>query len=99
MSCTKALPGCCTWSWSWSWLWFSADASFCHRENDTMGVLDQTFSVTEDRFGEHVVIELRPRTQDVMEADQEEYVDLFVSQGGSRSSSTRSWRGLGTCCR
>ncbi len=35
-----------------AWSWCSADAPFCHREYDIMGVLDETFSVTEDRFGE-----------------------------------------------
>src|SRR6266702_5488007 len=39
------------------------------------------FSVTEDRFGEHVVIELRPdgTAQDMMEANKEEYVNLVVA--------------------
>ena len=44
-------------------------------------MLNETFSVTEDRFGGHVVIGLRPRgaTQDATEANQEEYVDLVVA--------------------
>ncbi|KAI9454451.1 HECT-domain-containing protein [Lactarius psammicola] len=50
-------------------------------ENDITGVLEETFSVTEDRFGEHVVVELRPggASQDVTEANKEEYVDLVVA--------------------
>jgi len=44
-------------------------------------VLEETFSVTEDCFGEHVIVELRPggASQDVTEANKEEYVDLVVS--------------------
>jgi hypothetical protein len=39
------------------------------------------FSVTEDCFGEHVVVELRPggATQDVTEVNKEEYVDLAIA--------------------
>ncbi len=46
-----------------------------------MGVLDGRFSVTEDRFGEHVVVELRQggATQDVTGANKEEYIELVVS--------------------
>ena len=45
---------------------------FGHRENDIMGALDETFSVTEDHVGEHVVVELRlgGATQDVIEANK-----------------------------
>jgi hypothetical protein len=35
----------------------SADSSFRHRENNITSVLEETFSVVEDRFGEHVVVE------------------------------------------
>ena len=57
-----------------------ADASFRHRENSITGVLEETFSVMEDRFGEHVVVELRPggATQDVTEANKKQYVDLVA---------------------
>ncbi|KAH8977835.1 HECT-domain-containing protein [Lactarius akahatsu] len=50
-------------------------------ENPITGVLEETFSVTEDRFGEHVIVELRPggAAQDVTEANKEEYVDLVVA--------------------
>jgi E3 ubiquitin-protein ligase NEDD4 len=43
-------------------------------------VLEETFSVTEDRFGEHVVVELRPggATQNVTESNKDEYVNLVV---------------------
>ena len=44
-------------------------------------MLEETFSVTEDRFGERVVVELRPggATQDVTEANKEQFVDLVVA--------------------
>ncbi|KAH8989300.1 hypothetical protein EDB83DRAFT_2615825 [Lactarius deliciosus] len=47
-------------------------------ENPIKGVLEETFSVTKDRFGEHVIVELRPggAAQDVAAANKEEYVDL-----------------------
>ncbi|KAH9051547.1 hypothetical protein EDB83DRAFT_2622224 [Lactarius deliciosus] len=50
-------------------------------ENPIKGVLEKTFSVTEDRFGEHVIVELRPggAAQDVAAANKEEYVDLVVA--------------------
>jgi len=57
-----------------------ADTSFCHKENDIMGVFDKTISMTDDHFGEHVVVGLRPggAAQDVMEANKED-VDLVVA--------------------
>ncbi len=62
-----------------------ADTSFCHKENDIIGVLDKTFSVTEDCFGEHlvvvvVVVGLRPgaAAQDVTEVNKKD-VDLVVA--------------------
>jgi E3 ubiquitin-protein ligase NEDD4 len=57
-----------------------ADTSFLQRENNITGVIDETFSVTEDCFGEHLV-GLRPggATQDVTSANKEEYVDLVVA--------------------
>ena len=44
-------------------------------------MLEETFSVTEDRFGEHVIVDLRPggSTQDVTESNKYDYVDLVVS--------------------
>ena len=52
-----------------------------HRENDITDVLDETFSVTEDRFGEHVIVKLRSggATQDVTETKKDQYVDLVVA--------------------
>ncbi len=46
-----------------------------------MGVLDETFSLTEDHYGEHVIVELRQgdATQDMTEANKEEYADLVAS--------------------
>jgi hypothetical protein len=44
-------------------------------------VLEETFSVTEDRFGEQVVVELRPggASQDVTESNKDDYVDLVIT--------------------
>ena len=33
---------------------------FRHKENDITSMLEETFTVTEDFFGEHTVVELRP---------------------------------------
>jgi hypothetical protein len=78
MSCTRALLGCCACSLI---VVVVVLADFRPRENNITDVLEETFSVTEDRTGEHVVIELRPvgATQDVTDADKEEYVDLVVA--------------------
>ncbi|KAF8469823.1 HECT-domain-containing protein [Russula ochroleuca] len=50
-------------------------------DNDITDVLEESFSVTEDRFGEHVIVELKAGGADlpVTEANKEEYVDLVVS--------------------
>ncbi|KAF7288526.1 E3 ubiquitin-protein ligase [Mycena chlorophos] len=50
-------------------------------ENDITDVLDETFSTTEERFGEHVTIELKPGGEDipVTEENKKEYVDAVVS--------------------
>jgi len=57
-----------------------ADTSFCHKENDRMGVFDKTISVMDDHFGEHVVVGLGlgGAAQDAMEANKEA-VDLVVA--------------------
>ncbi|KAN0132129.1 hypothetical protein V8E53_010048 [Lactarius tabidus] len=49
-------------------------------ENDIKDVLEETFSPTEDRFGQHVVVDLRPggSSQGVIESNKGEYVDLIV---------------------
>jgi E3 ubiquitin-protein ligase NEDD4 len=51
------------------------------RENDITDVLEETFFVTEDRFGEHGVVDLRPggSSQDVTESNKDAYVDLVVA--------------------
>ncbi|KAI9453799.1 hypothetical protein BJY52DRAFT_1189367 [Lactarius psammicola] len=56
-----------------------AETSFCHKENDIKGVLNKTFSVTEDHFGEHVT-RLRPggAAQDDTKANEVD-VNLVVS--------------------
>jgi hypothetical protein len=79
------------------------DSSFRHRENNITGVLEETFSVMEDRFNEHVVVELRlgGATQDLTEANKGNMStssQCTGSLGGSQSNSTRSWKGSGTCC-
>jgi len=50
------------------------------RENDITGILEETFSQTEERFGEFVTVELKPggETIDVTEENKKEYVDLVV---------------------
>lgn len=50
------------------------------RENDITDVLDETFSTSEDRFGEIVNIDLKPGGSDipVTEANKKEYVDAVV---------------------
>ena len=57
-----------------------ADTPFCHKENDVMSVFDKTISVTEDRFGEHVVVGLRlgGAAQDVTEANKEDVDPVVV---------------------
>lgn len=51
-----------------------------YRENDITDVLDETFTQTEDRFGELVTVDLRPNGEDipVTEENKKEYVDAVV---------------------
>jgi len=55
-------------------------------ENDITDVLDETFTMTEERFGELVTIELKPDGGDipVTEENKKEYVDAVVSYRISR---------------
>ncbi|KAJ3498944.1 hypothetical protein NLJ89_g10157 [Agrocybe chaxingu] len=50
-------------------------------ENDITDVLDETFTTTEERFGELVTIELRPGGEDIplTEQNKKEYVDAVVA--------------------
>ena len=53
------------------------------RENDIEGVIDETFTTVEDRFGELVTIELKPggASIPVTEENKKDYVEcvaLFV---------------------
>ena len=50
------------------------------RENDITGVIDETFTTTEERFGELVTIELKPggADVDVTEDNKKDYVDHIV---------------------
>ena len=62
-------------------------------------MLEETFSVTEDRFGEYVVVELRPggESQEVTELNKDEYVDLVVVHriaGGIREQFQAFMQGL-----
>ncbi|KAJ6613271.1 hypothetical protein B0H10DRAFT_2048963 [Mycena sp. CBHHK59/15] len=55
-------------------------------ENDITDVLDETFTMTEERFGEHVTIELKPDGGDVpvTEENKKEYVEAVVAYRISR---------------
>src|SRR6201996_7036448 len=83
MSCTRVLHGCCASGVFVLFCVFIVLIAFPHqpRDNDITDVLEETFSVTEDRFGEHVIVELRPggALQDVTEANEDQYVDLVVA--------------------
>lgn len=59
---------------------------FSNSENDITGVLEETFSRVEERFGEHVTIELKPGGEhiDVTEENKTEYVGLVVEYRISR---------------
>jgi len=50
-------------------------------ENDITDVLDETFSITEDRFGEMVTVELKPGGEEmpVTEENKKDYVDSVVA--------------------
>lgn len=52
-----------------------------HRENDITDVLDETFSTTEERFGEMFTIDLCPKGSEmpVTEANKADYVDAVVN--------------------
>lgn len=56
------------------------------RDNDITDVLDETFTLTEDRFGELVTIDLKPNGGDVevTEENKKEYVDAVVGYRISR---------------
>lgn len=55
---------------------------FCYirRDNDITDILDETFTQTEDRFGEMVTVELKPGGEDipVTEENKKEYITLVV---------------------
>lgn len=56
---------------------------FSRRENDITDVIDETFTTTEDRFGELVTIELKPNGADipVSEENKKEYVECVLLPG------------------
>jgi E3 ubiquitin-protein ligase NEDD4 len=51
-----------------------------NREHDITDVIDETFTTTEDRFGEMVTVELKPGGEEVpvTEENKKEYVELVV---------------------
>ena len=59
---------------------FRVHSDLICRENDITNVLDEDFTVTEDRFGEIVTIELKPDGANipVTEVNKREYVEAVV---------------------
>jgi len=59
---------------------------FSYRDNDITDVLDETFTTTEERFGELVTIDLKPGGEDipVTEDNKKDYVDSVVAYRISR---------------
>ncbi len=55
--------------------------SISYSDNDITDVLEETFTTTEDRFGELVTMELKPGGENipVTEANKVEYVDAVVA--------------------
>lgn len=55
-------------------------ASPPYRDNDITDVIDETFTTTEERFGEIVTIELKPGGDDidVTQENKKDYVDCIV---------------------
>jgi len=51
------------------------------RSNDITDILDETFTTTEERFGELVTIDLKPGGEDipVTESNKKEYVEAVVA--------------------
>src|SRR5260370_5466451 len=51
-----------------------------YSENDITDIIDETFTTTEERFGEMVTIEVKPGGADVRvtQENKREYVDLIV---------------------
>jgi len=76
-TCTGHLVGCCELAPAGAQLLSNAFS----RENDITDILDETFTVTEDRFGELVTIELKPGGEDipVTEENKKDYVEAVVS--------------------
>ena len=57
-----------------------------YRENDITDIIDETFTTTEERFGEMVTIELKPGGADipVTEENKKDYVESVVEYRISR---------------
>jgi E3 ubiquitin-protein ligase NEDD4 len=73
------LIGCC--KFKYFFVPYIFHLFFSLRENSIKDVLDEVFTVTEDRFGELVTIELKPGGEDIPVTDEnkKEYVDAVVS--------------------
>ena len=57
-----------------------ADSSQSSSENDITNILDETFSATEDRFGEFITVDFKPGGSEipVTEKNKREFVDLVA---------------------
>ena len=78
-SCIAVSAGCCQ-LLSCLHVLFVADGWRTRSENDITDVIDETFTTTEDRFGEMVTVELKPGGADipVTEENKKEYVNAIV---------------------
>ena len=81
-SFTAVLHGCCESAYEVP----SLDAYSTYSENDITDVIDETFTTTEERFGELVTVELKPGGADVpvTEENKKEYVGCVVEYRISR---------------
>ena len=81
-SFTAVLHGCCELVYEVP----SIDAYSTYSENDITDVIDETFTTTEERFGELVTVELKPGGADVpvTEENKKEYVGCVVEYRISR---------------
>ena len=76
-SCPSLLP------WTSSALTY---ALLFYRENDITDVIDETFTKTEDRFGEMVQVDLKPGGADIVvtEENKKDYVEYVFFSHASR---------------
>jgi E3 ubiquitin-protein ligase NEDD4 len=64
----------------------SSISLLCYRENDITDIIDETFTTTEERFGEMVTVELKPDGESipVTEENKKDYVNCVVEYRISR---------------